>query len=760
MLRAPNDKCARGRPTYWTRRPFPVIITSVKRSLVLCLLVVTVLSGCGEATPDSTAVSGPTSTPPTPTPVLDTPEATVTVFLAAWEARDYSTMYGLLSPSSRAAIDADTLTTRCESTLQAAIVLTATTTLQAVLQEGERAWATYHLTWDTALVGTLVTDTVMSLSFQDGLWGVEWSGDVIWPGLGEANHLVLEHQVPARANIYDRSGLALASEGTIVTLGVVPNQIQDEQAMLSALSLVTGLPPEEVRSRYAGHPAEWWSPIADIPAQVSIDHAALLFNTPGIEAREKEGRTYWGGMVAPHVVGWVSLIPAEDAEIYRRLGYRGDAWVGVAGLERWGESYLAGRHGGTLYMASPNGQVLSVIARQDAIPSRAMYTTIDRAFQRQVQEIIGDRRGAIAVLDVHTGAIRALASGPSFDPNIFVGPGSGLERSAVLANPEHPLLNRATQGTYPCGSVFKIVTIAAALESGGMTSETSFSCPGSWEGLGPAYRKGCWKEDGHGDITLEDALTASCDVTFYSIGQALDQIDPNILPTFGRGFGLGAATDLEGIVEVEGLMPDPAWKLEVQGENWWVGDTVNLAIGQGYLLVNPLQVARMMAAVANGGTLYRPYVVERIASAGEGFPEISYQPETVGSLPVSPQNLEVIRRALVGVTTDSIGTAWHRYEGMSIPVAGKTGTAEAPGAESLPHSWFAAYAPADNPEIAIVVLAENAGEGSTVAAPMVRQVVEAYYGLPLTPLPPEADPDYVPPTPTVESQDLPIAPGQ
>nr|HID12356.1 penicillin-binding protein 2 [Anaerolineae bacterium] len=199
-----------------------------------------------------------------------------------------------------------------------------------------------------------------------------------------------------------------------------------------------------------------------------------------------------------------------------------------------------------------------------------------------------------------------------------------------------------------------------------------------------------------------------------------------------------------------GLMPDPGWKASARGEPWWVGDTVNIAIGQGYLLVTPLQVARMMAAVANGGTLYRPYVVERIGPAEDVAPEQVHQPQAVGTLPISPEHLAAVQEALLGVTTKSIGTAPHRFAGLSIPVAGKTGTAEVGGPDTMPHSWFAAYAPADSPEIAIVVMVENAGEGSTVAAPLVRQVVEAYYGLPLSPLPPQAEEGYVPPTPTPE----------
>ncbi len=703
------------------------------------MMVICLLEACGRGT---AAPADPTPVPPTPTatPVPPTPEDAAIAFLSAWEGGDPEGMYALLAPSSRAAIAPADFASRYRAAFRTATVLTPTASLQAVLQDGSVAQAACQLSWETALVGTVVTDTVLSLIFQDGRWWVEGSGDLIWPGLGEANYLYMEYHIPARANIYDRNGLALAAEGTIVTVGVVPGQIQDEQAVLAALSLVTGLPPEEIRARYADRPADWWTPIADIPAQVSVEHADLLLNTPGIVAQEKEGRTYWDHGVAPHVVGWVAPVPAEQLEAYRARGYRGDEWVGVAGLEAWGEPYLAGTHGGTLYLMSPAGQPLAVLAHKDAVPSRALYTTIDRPLQQQVQQILGDRRGAVVVMDVHTGAILAMASGPSFDPNVFVGPTGGEERIATLSDPRHPLVNRATQGAYPCGSVFKVVTIAAAMEAGGMTADSTFWCPGYWDGLGPQYRKRCWREGGHGNINLKDALTASCDVTFYSLGQTLDGMDPAILPRFGRSFGLGMPTGLAEIPETPGLMPDPEWKQATYGENWWPGDSVNLAIGQGYLLVTPLQVARMMAAVANGGTLYRPYLVQRIAAAGEAYPEVVVQPEVVGTLPVSAENLAVIQEALKGVTTSPIGTATYRFVGMGIPVAGKTGTAEAPGADTLPHSWFAAYAPADNPEIAVVVMVENAGEGSSVAAPMVRGVVEAYYGLPLTPLPPEAQP--------------------
>ncbi len=281
--------------------------------------------------------------------------------------------------------------------------------------------------------------------------------------------------------------------------------------------------------------------------------------------------------------------------------------------------------------------------------------------------------------------------------------------------------------------------MAAGLEKGGLGPESTFWCPGYWEGMGAAYRKACWKA--HGSINLKDALTASCNTTFFTVGQALDRIDPNLLPSFGRAFGLGVATGIVGVPETPGLMPDPAWKEATYGTPWWPGDTVNLAVGQGDLLATPLQVARMMAAVANGGTLYRPYVVARIAAAGTE-PEVVFQPEAVGTLPVSPENLAVIREALARRHDGPHRHGNPPFPGDEHPGGREDGDGGESGKE--PHSWFAGFAPADNPQIAFAVVVENAGEGSTVAAPMARQVVEAYFGLPLTPLPPEALPTPTP----------------
>jgi penicillin-binding protein 2 len=659
-------------------------------------------------------------------------------------------MYALLSPRSRGGLEAEAFAGRYRSALTTASVLTVTTSLQSTLRENDRAAAAFHVTLETALFGTLSADATMSLALTGRAWGVEWDPGLIWPQLTGDKYFRTAYSIPIRANIYDTNGLGLATQGTIVTLGVIPDDIEDEQALLQALSAITGLSSDAIRERYASANPAWKVPIADISAEVSVEQNDLLASLPGLYREEKTGRMYPRGEAAPHVVGWVAPVPAEDLTAYRSRGYRGDEMVGVAGLEAWGEEILAGQHGGTLAIVTSTGEEVTQLRQREAAPGRSIYATLDRDLQEKAQQILGGRKGSIVVLDVPTGAIRAMVSGPGFDPNIFVGPTREADRSRVLADPRHPLVNRALQGTYPTGSVFKIVTISAGMEEAGMDpAQSTFNCPGYWDGLGRAARKYCWKEDGHGQIVLQDGLSASCNVVFYNVGKALHELDPGALSRFGHQFGLGAATGVEGLFEEDGLMPDPAWKQEALGELWYPGDTVNLAIGQGYLRVTPLQVARMMAAVANGGTLYRPFVVERIEAGADQSEQVT-EPEVVGTLPVSPEHLAALQAGLLGATTKSIGTASHRFSGLDMPVAGKTGTAEAGARDAEPHSWFAAYAPADDPEIALVVLAENAGEGSTVAAPLARQVIEAYFGLPLTDLPPEAEEGYEPPTPTPE----------
>lgn len=712
------------------------------RKWILCLLLVALITGCNN-TPTTTPSAATTATTattaftpaPEPTPTLDvaTPESVGRGFLSAWEARDYAAMYALLLPSLRAGLAQADFESAYRSALDLTTTISVTLTPQTLSIDKDKAWIAFNEVWHTGLFGDLQAANQLSLSKENAQWGIDWHRDTIWPDLVSGNTFAIEYQIPPRANIYDHNGAGLAIPSTIVTVGVIPQQIQDETAVLNALTRVLDLTVEKIQAAYAGQPAHWFIPIQDISGEVSLAHNDLL-SLPGIQRRERTGRLYPLEGVASHVVGWVSPIPAESYSVYRQKGYRGDELVGIAGLEAWGESILAGKNGGRLSIISADGTHIKSLVDRRPERGRAIYTTIDRELQHSAEQALGERRGAIVALDVHTGAILALTSGPHFDNNIFIRLTDTWPRQVVLNDPNLPLLNRAIQGVYPSGSVFKVVTIAAGLEAGGLTAQSSFFCPGYWDGLGEMNRKVCWLETGHGAITLKDGLSASCNVTFYEVGKILNGVAPDTLSIYGRAFGFGAKTGLQEFADAPGLIPDPEWKQATYREGWGTGDTVNLAIGQGYLQVTPLQVARMMAAVANGGTLYRPYVVDRVVDSAGNVEPIA-QPQATGRLPISQANLTIIQEALYAVTTASFGTATRRFQGLNIPVAGKTGTAEQSDENALPHSWFVGYFPADNPQIAMAVLVENAGEGSTVAAPMFRQVLEGYYGLPITPLP-------------------------
>ncbi len=707
---------------------------------MLALLLALLVSACGEATIPAPAPlvqkdDPPAAAPASPTPDLVTPEVIGRSFFEAWREEDYARMYSLTAPDVQAAITPEAFAQAYRAALHTTTAISITVLPRSLSLDGEEAWIEFQETWHTGMFGDLQATNNLEMVRIDKAWYIDWSRAAIWPDLADGRAFAIEYQIPARANIYDRNGAGLAVPTTIVTVGVVPNQIQDEAGLLATLSQALGLTQQEIQQAYAGQPAHWFIPIADISGEESLALNAQL-SLPGIDRRERSGRLYPLDGVASHVVGWVSPIPAERADAYRQQGYRADQRVGVAGLEAWGESILAGQNGGRLTLTAADNSYVGKLAERPAKRGRPFYTTLDRELQHQAALMLGNRRGAVVAVDVNTGAVLAMTSGPGFDSNIFVRPSDDWQRTAVLNDPHQPLVNRAIQGQYPAGSVFKIVTLAAALGPGNLDPGTTFTCPGYWDGLGEANRKFCWLDTGHGDLSLKDGLTASCNVVFYNTGTILHNVAPGTLSEFGKAFGFGEATGLDTLSEGDGLMPDPAWKESVYQASWSVGDTVNLSIGQGYLLVTPLQIARMVGAVANGGVLYRPYLIERIAAGEAGEPEEVTRPNVVGQLPVSGARLEVIQDAMLGVTTNAaIGTATHRFQGLDIAIAGKTGTAETARDTDEPHSWFAGYFPADAPEIAMVVLVEHAGEGSTVAAPMFRQILEGYYGLPITPLP-------------------------
>jgi penicillin-binding protein 2 len=408
--------------------------------------------------------------------------------------------------------------------------------------------------------------------------------------------------------------------------------------------------------------------------------------------------------------------------------------IGQAGVEAGADDILAGVPGGRLLVVHCDSRVeQSEIASRQSVPPRDVVLTIDRAFQTDVfneMKAQGPSEGAAVVLDPRTGAVLALASIPSYDPNGFVLGFAPRDRVALRSEAERPLLSRAAEGLYPTGSAFKPITFAAAMEGLGYTPDTVLDCPSTfqlegasqvWEDWTVAYGLGA-----QGPMTLHQALVNSCNTVFYAIGRDLDAKDPDYLPQMAKAFGLGSPTGIPYLPEAAGAAPDPAWKLETIGDYWATGDAINLAIGQGFLQVTPLQLATAYAAIANGGDLLRPYIVSDLVDP-DGAMEPVGERVVRSRLPVSAETLTALQAALRDQTSDPNGAGSYRVFGdMTWPIAGKTGTAQnTSSATAKPHSWFAGFGPyGSEPQIASAVIFESAGEGVSFAAPATRRIYD------------------------------------
>ncbi len=684
-----------------------------RRAVALALLALLAVSACKPA-PTISA---------TPAAAND-PAEVVGAFLSAWTQARYTDMYRLLSPDDQAAYDAEAFVSAYADFASAAKLTALKPQVISLLVDKDQARARFRVVYSSQTVGDFERENVLALALAANEWRVRWSPAAILPEMqpGDSAHVLYQESV--RGNIYDGTGHALAAQDTYTTVGVVPSRIQDERALLAALSRVLGLPPAAIQEKYKSAPrGDWFMPIADLSpeqAQAAYDD---LHADPGIDMQPTYRRAYPDGALFAHILGYLGQISEDELRTWHVKGYRSGDFIGKSGLEAWAEPYLAGQRGAQLVILTREGQVRAVVAQRPAVHSRDVVVTLNADLQRAATEALGDRLGAIVALDPRDGAVLALVSYPAFDPNDFAAGVSATVWSALTGDARKPLLNRATQAVYPAGSIFKVVTMAAALEDAGFSSGSTFTCTGAFL----AYNR-TWKCYGvHGTLDLVRGLTQSCDVVFYTLGKALYEADANALSDMARAFGLGKATGIDLPGESPGLVPDGAWKQQARGEAWYPGDSINLAIGQGDLLVTPIQIATLYAAIANGGTLYRPHVVAKIPAWSEGEQDIVVQPEVMGTLPVSAEHLAAIRRGLEGVTQPPYGTSWRVFQGMPISVAGKSGTAE--NIVEIPHSWWVGYAPAENPEIVVAAIVENVGEGSKFAAPIVRQVLEAWWRL-------------------------------
>jgi penicillin-binding protein 2 len=718
----------------------------MKFRLLFIAVVVLILFGCSQPTtlprtPTSTTV--PTGSLPTAQVVMTSVpdlQATAKTYLDDWKAEEYPAMYAMLTKVSQDAISEADFTARYKDAANEAALSGWDYEILSSLVNPENGQVGYRVILHSVLVGDIDRQTAMNLSLENGTWHIQWDDSLILPELRGGNSLLMDYRIPSRGNIYSSDGRALVAQADAVAIGldtasVDPNQ---EEALLGEIHRLTGVQPETLSAMIeAWRPYGYYLPVADISVDALAPRQAALESYAGVILSPFRTRYYFDDGIASHVLGYMSLIQPDEVDYYRRLGYRVDERVGRDGLEYFAEKSLAGVRGGALYVVDPNKNIVTQLAAKDPQPAEAVYTTLDYDLQLGLQRsnaLSSDMLGAIVVLERDTGRVLAMLSSPGFNPNLFEP--SNFNYSYMindLYTASTPLLNRATNGQYPLGSVFKIVTMSAALESGLYTKDTTYECGYFFTeltGMEPHdWTYDHYLEDGKtqpsGLLTLPEGLMRSCNPFFWHIG--LDFYNRGMYTTISdmaRAFGLGSSTGIE-IGDLAGQIPDPTSQV----------DAVNLAIAQGNTLVTPLQVADFISAVGNGGTLYTPHVIDKIVPVS-GDPTYTFAPSVRGTLPVSPENLSTVQQAMVSVVMNPRGTAYRTsayginsfVTNTGIPVAAKTGTAESGYAD--PHAWFAGYTFAgleNRPDIAVAVLVENGGEGSVVAEPIFRRVLEIYF---------------------------------
>jgi penicillin-binding protein 2 len=691
------------------------------------------------------------SMPATPEHALTSAEFVARSFLDAWSAGDFEAMFNLTTFANREATPLEAFTALYQSA-QNEMTLQSLS-YQAVALNRERddiAIFNYDATFVTNILGEF-SDTGRNLQLvvdeQVNDWRVAWSPGDIFPEMAGGARLRLERIIPSRANIYDRDGTILADQnGSIVTVSVIKEDIPQYDQCLPMLAEALGDEPADVQLRLDEAAPSWLAEVGTIEPAVYVSMHERLEEVCDAHFDSRAVRRYLQGLIAPHILGYVGYPDEADLPAVQAAGFDVDSILGRSGIEASWDETLRGHPGGRLVIVSPGGDTLREVAESASHPSESVWLTIDAALQTRTLEIVSDafaasrdswgaesKGAAVVIMNVNTGEILAMVSYPTYDINLFTAfPPRGQEASqplltAIQEDERLPQLNRATQGLYPLGSVMKLVSSTAVADTGVYALDQTYTCNGVWN---RDITRFDWRPGGHGTLTLSQAITQSCNPYFYEVGYNLNESDPNALPSYAHRMGLGQFTGFTDLPEAPGLIPDPDWKRTTIGLDWTFSDAVNMSIGQGEVQVTPLQVVRMVAAIANGGTLYRPQIVQQVGILGE-VPSYTLTADPMGDTGIDPDVMAVVVEGMCNVTNDPSGTAeyqFHNSELQRIVICGKTGTAQdGSRAAANSHAWFVAFGPAREPEIAIVVIVENSGEGSAVAAPIARDILEYYF---------------------------------
>jgi len=560
-----------------------------------------------------------------------------------------------------------------------------------------------------------------------GLLGQLWYLQVLEGGklqeMSERNRIRVRPVAAPRGILFDRNGLALVDNRPAFTLSLIPREIDDRDTVMARLSVLLKIPLRELEDALEKVPPDSFRPVR-VRRGLTLEEVTKVeerkLELPGVVVEVEPERVYPTSTFAAHLLGYVREVSDDQMKQGR---YRRGDMIGQSGLERLLDEYLRGRDGGERIEVDALGRPVQVMRREEPDPGAQVITTVDRRFQEAAERAMVGRSGAVIVMDPRNGDVLAMTSSPAFELDRLTGNLDKEEWLKVIRDPLTPLMNRALQSQYAPGSVFKVVVAAAGLQEGTLTPMDRTYCNGEFH-LGNWTFKD-WKEGGHGHVDTRTALIRSCNIFFYQAGL---KVGPAAIARYAEAFGLGSPSGIDLGGEKAGLVPFLNGRRRIDGRKWQAGDTVNMSIGQGQVLVTPMQIARMMSAVANGGVLWRPRLVQRVERV-DGSLAYSSSSKMTGRVDLSPIVWAFLRQALSGVVNEGGTGGAARIPG--VEVAGKTGTAQSvsksDSAKGQDHAWFASFAPAQDPEVVVVVLVERGGKGGQVAAPIARQIYQAIF---------------------------------
>ena len=655
------------------------------------------LSGGGSAAPVAAA---PETTPiPTALPGASEPRGVAERFAAAWERDDLTAMYDLLAPAAARVYPFEVFASVYANFDQE----TAARSIEVTVTDADSQRATLRVRLETAYFGDLEYTTVLHVApSEGGLPRLNWTRAAVHPALREGAEFRSELRRPQRGNIYDRDGEALAITSDIRMIGLDRSLVINQATATDAL-VAFGFAPEEVAAAFASSLGPRQRvPVGVVPDSRVEDSAAIAAATPGIILWFEAQRTHPLGAAAAHVVGYTREYTAEELVPQAGTGLAPGDRLGAVGLEASMDALLAGQIGARLEIVG--GDEPLVLFEREFIPGADLHTTLDADVLRASHAGLSGQRGASVVLDPRTNAILAMNSSPSYDPDAFER-GDAVALAAITATEGQPLANRATHGLYSAGSTFKLVTGAAGLASGAYTPSDRIFCGAIWYGVDPPRRN--WEGE-RGLLTIAEGLQRSCNPVFYEVALTLYNTTEGALSDMARAFGYGAESGAVGIFDEAGLVPDAAWKTEARGEPWYPGDNVNLGIGQGDLLITPLQLANAYSAITVTA-LRTPTILAEVAATDRG------------ALPLDEAHVAHLRHGLELVAGFGGTAAWAFANQGYDDFAGKSGTAEDTGDQE--HVLFVAYSPAAAPGALAAVVFDDGPSGRLLAAPLARDLV-------------------------------------